>query len=191
MNVVAMRLGVAILRAPGSSHPAFAPTSFGPKSEGLLSARFIQVYIFPPFYFPFFFLLMFRQFFPDDQRIGNLCLINLKSYPKQESKNCRHGTKASNSHGSIKLLNFCLDWPQIFNFPSIRSMTIKTTSTCCEAVMINTAELQSIGRQESEFHNYRQKPWLASIREHFSGQPCCTECSHWWVVHCVGLYKDA
>ena len=48
MNVVAaMRLGVAVLWAPGCSHPAFGPTSFGPKSEGLLSARFNPVYIFP------------------------------------------------------------------------------------------------------------------------------------------------
>ena len=49
MNVVAMRLGVAVLWARGCSHPAFGPTSFGPKSEGLLSARSDPVYIFPFF----------------------------------------------------------------------------------------------------------------------------------------------
>ena len=50
MNVVAaMRLRVAVLWAPGCSHPAFGPTSFGPKSEGLLSARSNLVYIFPRF----------------------------------------------------------------------------------------------------------------------------------------------
>ena len=50
MNVgAAMRLGVAVLWAPGRSHPAFGPTSFGPKSKGLLSARSDPVYIFPLF----------------------------------------------------------------------------------------------------------------------------------------------